>query len=81
MMAPGNYDRDIGRLEAVVSSLEKQNTDLKAEIGKLHKDLTEIKELVLQIKGGSRVLTWLIGIASGGIGAALLKFILPLVAR
>jgi hypothetical protein len=27
------------------------------------------------------VLTWLIGIASGGIGAALLKFILPLVAR
>jgi L-serine deaminase len=54
---------------------------VKRRAAQLHKDLTEIKELVLQIKGGSRVLTWLIGIASGGIGAALLKFILPLVAR
>lgn len=77
MMAPSNYDRDIGRLEAVVSSLEKQNTDLKAEIGKLHKDLTEIKELVLQIKGGSRVLFWIGGLVSGVSGAALFKY-LPL---
>lgn len=72
-----NYDRDLGRLEADVSSLKKQNAELKEEIKILHTELTEIKGLILQIKGGSKVLFWLGGLVSGAGGAALFKY-LPL---
>ena len=72
------YERDLGRLEAVVSSLESQNKELKEQVAELHKDLREIKELIAQIRGGSRVVFWIGGLVSGAGGAALVKF-LPLI--
>ena len=72
------YERDLGRLEAVVSSLEAQNKELKEQVAELHKDLQEIKDLIAQIRGGSRVVFWIGGIVSGAGGAALFKF-LPLI--
>lgn len=70
-----NIERDIGRLEAIAESLEKQNADLKIEIAQLHNELAEIKQLIAQVKGGSRVLLFLWGLFSGGIGAALFKWL------
>lgn len=68
-----SYERDIGRLEAVVANLERQNTELKHEIAALHSDLKEIKTMMSELKGGSRVVFWLGGLISGGIGAILIK--------
>jgi hypothetical protein len=76
-----NYDRDIGRLEAVAQSLERQIAEIKVErdefrkeVKRLNDEITEIKDLVSQIKGGSRVLMWLGWLVSSGVGAALVKF-------
>jgi prefoldin subunit 5 len=76
-----SYDRDIGRLEAVAQSLERQIEDLKVERDELKKDLkklgdelAQIRELVAQIRGGSRVVLWVGAMVSGGIGTALVKF-------
>jgi chromosome segregation ATPase len=76
-----NYDRDIGRLEAVAHSLERQIAEIKVErdefrkeVKRLNDEITEIKDLVSQIKGGSRVLMWLGWLVSSGVGAALVKF-------
>jgi len=76
-----NYDRDLGRLEAVAQSLERQIAEIKVErdefrkeVKRLNDEITEIKELVSQIKGGSRVLMWLGWLVSSGVGAALVKF-------
>lgn len=76
-----NTERDIGRLEAVAESLERQNQNLTQEIAALKKELAEIKDLISQIKGGSRVLFWLGGLASGGVGAALFKYLPTIFAR
>lgn len=67
-------ERDIGRLEAVAASLEQQNKDLKAEITELRDELREIKLLIAEIKGGSRVVLWVGGLVSGGVGAAIFKY-------
>jgi uncharacterized protein YukE len=76
-----SYDRDIGRLEAVAQSLERQIAEIKVErdefrkeVKRLNDEITEIKDLVSQIKGGSRVLMWLGWLVSSGVGAALVKF-------
>lgn len=69
-----NTERDIGRLEAVAESLEKQNSDLRKELSQLREEVAEIKQLIAQIKGGSRVLMFLWGLSSGGVGAAIFKY-------
>jgi len=74
-------ERDIGRLEAVAASLEKQNADLKAELAELRDELREIKELIAEIKGGSKVVLWAGGLISGGIGAAIFKYGAIILAR
>ena len=76
-----NIERDIGRLEAVAASLENQNEELKKELAALKTELAEIKQLIAQIKGGSRVLFWMGGLASGGIGAAIVKYLPIIFAR
>ena len=76
-----NTERDIGRLEAVAASLERQNESLTQEIIALKKELAEIKDLIAQIKGGSRVLFWIGGLVSGSIGAALFKWVPIILAR
>ena len=75
-----SYERDIGRLEAVAQSLERQINELKQERDEIKREIQEIKELISQIRGGSRVVFWIGGLVSGGIGAALFKFLpmLPL---
>lgn len=67
-------ERDIGRLEAVAASLEQQNKDVKAEITELRDELRKIKLLIAEIKGGSRVVLWVGGLVSGGVGAAIFKY-------
>ena len=76
-----SYDREIGRLEAVVANLERQHAELKGEIAALHSDLKEIKTMMSELRGGSRVVFWLGGLVSGGIGALLVKLIPILVVR
>lgn len=67
-------ERDIGRLEAVAASLKQQNKDVKAEITELRDELRKIKLLIAEIKGGSRVVLWVGGLVSGGVGAAIFKY-------
>ncbi len=76
-----NTQRDIGRLEAVAESLKEQNEALQKEIKELKAEVAEIKNLISQIKGGSRVLMFVGGLASGGMGAALFKWIPLILAR
>ena len=83
-----NIERDIGRLEAVARNIEHQIIELKQERDELRRELaelekkfdakmTEITDLMSQIKGGSRVVLWAGGLISGGLGAAFIKFVLP----
>ena len=74
-------ERDIGRLEEVADSLKEQVRLLRQENASLKQELAEIKDLIAQIKGGSRVLFWLGGIASGGVGAALFKWVPIILSR
>lgn len=76
-----NTERDIGRLEEVAESLKEQVRLLREENANLKQELAEIKELIAQIRGGSRVLFWLGGLASGGVGAALFKYLPTIFAR
>lgn len=74
-------ERDIGRLEEVAESLKEQVRLLREENANLKQELAEIKDLIAQIRGGSRVLFWLGGLASGGVGAALFKWVPIILAR
>lgn len=74
-------ERDIGRLEAVAKSLEKQIDSLTEDISTLKSEIAEIKQLIATIKGGSKVIMFLGSVVGGGVGAAVLKFIIPIVAR
>lgn len=74
-------ERDIGRLEEVADSLKEQVALLRAENAALKSELAEIKNLIAEIRGGSRVILWLGGLVSGGVGAALFKWISIMLAR
>lgn len=87
-----NIERDIGRLEAVARNIEHQIIELKQERDEMRRDLAELEkkfdakmneitDLMSQIKGGSRVVLWAGGLISGGLGAAFIKFVLPLFLR
>ena len=76
-----SYDRDLGRLEAIAQSFERQLSEMrqerdefKQEIKRLNEEIIQIKELVAQIRGGSKVVMWLGWLISSGVGAALVKF-------
>jgi len=69
-----NIERDIGRLEAVAASLERQNESLREEIAALKTELAEIKTLIAEIRGGSRVLLFVGSLVGGSVGAAILKY-------
>lgn len=58
----------------MAASLEQQNKDVKAEITELRDELRKIKLLIAEIKGGSRVVLWVGGLVSGGVGAAIFKY-------
>lgn len=80
-MADGNTAQDIGHLQGVAESLKEQIEILRAENAELRRDLAEIKILIAQFKGGSRVLIFLGGLVGGGVGAALLKYGAIILAR
>lgn len=73
--------QDIGRLQGAAQALKESNEVLREEVAELRKEVAEIKTLIAQIKGGSRVLFWLGGLASGGVGAALFKYLPIIFAR
>lgn len=75
------YDRDLGRIEAILQSVERQIEELKQERKELKQELEDIKTLINQVKGGSRAILWIGSFVSGGIGAALLKFAPVLMAK
>ncbi len=60
-------DRDIGRHDAQIESLQ-------AEVVLIRKDLDEIKRLLERTKGGWQALTVVAGIA-GAVGAAVMKLV------
>lgn len=76
-----NIERDIGRLEAVAASLERQNESLREEIAALKTELAEIKQLISEIKGGSRVVLFIGSLVGGSVGAAVLKYGAVILAR
>ncbi|HRC61589.1 MAG TPA: hypothetical protein PLX85_00010 [Dehalococcoidia bacterium] len=59
--------RDIGKHEAQIEALQQ-------DVHAMREDLTEIKALLNQTKGGMRVLIG-VGSIGGAVGAALVKFI------
>ncbi len=76
-----SIERDIGGLQEVARSLKEQIELMREENAELRREIAEIKNLIAQIKGGSRVLFWLGGLASGGVGAALFKYLSIIFAR
>lgn len=57
------HDRDIGSLEAQVKALQEDMTEIKA-------DVREVRDALVQIRGGRRVL-WALMPAMATAGAAL----------
>ena len=74
-MAP--LDRDIGALEEAVRNLVRQNETLNAQIEELREEIAGFKDLVANLRGGSRVLIFIGTLVSGGLSAALVKFFNP----
>jgi predicted nucleic acid-binding Zn-ribbon protein len=87
-----NIERDLGRLEQIARNLEHTIIELKRERDELRdkiKDLedkfsaemTSLRDLISQAKGGYRVVLWVGALISSVSGAAFIKFILPLFMR
>lgn len=69
-----SYDREIGRLGALVEALQEALKKQHEENKQLHNDVMEIKALINEMKGGSKVIFWVGGLVSGSVGALLVKF-------
>ncbi len=63
----GSLDRDVGALEARVEAVEGELRDLK-------RDMREIRDAIVTVRGGWKLLTLVVAI-SASLGAALAKFI------
>lgn len=57
-----------------VGHLQAEVDNLKIAVAAIAKDVTAIRTTLDEARGGGRVLLWLVGITSGFVGAAMVKF-------
>ena len=79
---PQNTDRDIGRHDAQIESLQSEVHALRTDMSRIRDDLSamradmaEINDSISRAKGGWQALTIAAGVAMA-IGAAAMKFII-----
>ena len=70
-----SIDRELGGIAEQMKSMASAVASLESRTADLTKEVLELRLLIAQLRGGSKVLLWVGGLVSGGTGAAIMKLL------
>lgn len=70
-----SIDRELGGIAEQMKSMASAVASLESRTADLTKEVLELRLLIAQLRGGSKVLLWVGGLVSGGTGAAIMNLL------